>query len=967
MKVDIPQRAGYGIENSRMEQTILENQGLAVSTIGLACMNEKQFATLVESLPQLVWMTRPDGRAIYFNQQWLNYTGLTLEESCGNGWSTPFHPDDRQRAQDAWQKATQQDVPYSLECRLRRTDGVYRWWLIRGVPRRNAKGEIIKWFGTCTDIEKIKVTEAELRESEAMLKESQRIALLGSYVLDITSDRWRSTEVLDMIFGIDAAYERTTAGWAGLIHPDDRAMMVDYFSQEVIGRHQPFDKQYRIVRSSDQAERWLHGQGQLEFDTRGHPVKMLGTILDITERKRAEEARRATEGLHRSVLAAMAEGIVVQAADGAIIDCNQSAEKIMGLSREQILGRGSLDPSWQAVDANGRPFPGEQHPAMVSLRTGQPCHGVTMGLRLPGGMQKWISINAEPMFNSGETSPYAVVISFSDVTERHQALEALRQLSERLTLATRAGSVGIWEYDVSDKRLVWDEQMFLLYGVTPDAMSLAHDVWLAGVHPDDRQSRDDGIKAAWRGEKDYDTEFRVVWPDGSIHNIRAIASVQRDASGRALRMVGTNWDITASRQSKAALLETNRQLAAATAAATELAGKADLANRAKSEFLANMSHEIRTPMNGILGMTHMLLASTLSDEQREYAQMAHTSGEVLLKLTNDILDLSKIEAGNLDMEILDFSLPDLLHELGEALNIGASDKGLQFRCTLAPDIPESLRGDPNRLRQVLLNLAANAIKFTSHGSVTVRAELVAASAGGVVIRFVVCDTGIGIPADKHVLLFNKFSQVDPSTTRHYGGTGLGLAISKQLVELMGGEIGVSSVVGHGSEFWFTACFTMGLRSISAAPPPPTPPPVSPAPMSGHWSTLRVLLAEDNPINQKVAVGFLRNMGLSADVVTDGLAAVEAVARTSYDLVLMDVQMPGMDGLDATRLIRSAHVGAFQPKLPIIAMTANAMQGDRETCLVAGMNDYLPKPITPASLALMLERWLPARLDERKRN
>ncbi|MEI7954108.1 MAG: CHASE domain-containing protein [Verrucomicrobiota bacterium] len=402
------------------------------------------------------------------------------------------------------------------------------------------------------------------------------------------------------------------------------------------------------------------------------------------------------------------------------------------------------------------------------------------------------------------------------------------------------------------------------------------------------------------------------------------------------------------------LIASNRQLEVATASATELSEKAELANRAKSEFLANMSHEIRTPMNGVIGMTSLLLAGTLTEKQREYAKMVHTSGEILLKLINDILDFSKIEAGKLDMEVLDFDLPALLEELAELLTIRAHSKGLQFSCSIAPGTPSRLRGDPNRLRQVLLNLAGNAIKFTPDGEVTVRASLTASTADSRILRFAVQDTGIGIPADKQALLFSKFSQVDASTSRHYGGTGLGLAISKQLVQLMGGEIGVSSSVGCGSEFWFTACFISPAGKAADVAPPRH----HSTAIRSHWPSMRVLLAEDNLINQKVASGYLHNLGLPVDVVANGKEAVEAIATQAYDLVLMDMQMPGMDGLEATRLIRASDGAALNPGLPIIAMTANAMQGDRELCLEAGMNDYVSKPITPTSLAHVLERWLP---------
>lgn len=254
--------------------------------------SEREWRLLAEAMPQIVWVCQPDGRVIYFNQQWVDYTGLTLAETSGHDWTKPFHPDDRQRAWDAWQNAVHNGGTYALECRLRRVDGRYHWWLIRGVAGRDADGEILKWFGTYTDIEDLKQGEAALRESAEMLSEAQRIAGLGSYALDIASGKWSSSAVLDEVYGIDAAYERTVAGWAALIHPEDRAMMMDHYSREVIGDHGFFNKEYRIIRQADQAERWVHGLGHLELDDQGHPQRMHGTVQDITERRRAEAALR---------------------------------------------------------------------------------------------------------------------------------------------------------------------------------------------------------------------------------------------------------------------------------------------------------------------------------------------------------------------------------------------------------------------------------------------------------------------------------------------------------------------------------------------------------------------------------------------------------------------------------------------------------------------------------------------------
>ncbi|MFH0994896.1 MAG: response regulator [Pseudomonadota bacterium] len=585
-------------------------------------------------------------------------------------------------------------------------------------------------------------------------------------------------------------------------------------------------------------------------------------------------------------------------------------------------------------------------------------------------------------------------------------------------------------------------------------------------------------------------------------------------------------NITDRKRVEAELQEINLYLEEATARANHMAAQAEMASAAKSEFLANMSHEIRTPMNGVIGMIGLLLDTELDAEQRRYAEIVRTSGESLLGLINDILDFSKIEAKKFDLETLDFDLSSLLDDFAATLAVRAHEKGLELLCAADLDVPTLLRGDPGRLRQILTNLAGNAVKFTAAGEVGIRVSLTRGKdAGGsvreegeketVLLRFSVRDTGIGIPKDKIGLLFEKFSQVDASTTRRYGGTGLGLAISRQLAELMNGEAGVSSEEGKGSEFWFTARFgkqvagaqaesippfdlrgvhvlivddnatnreilttrlaSWGMRPIEAQDGPgalqalclamdendpfriavidmqmpgmdgetlgrmiyedkrladtrmvmltslgtrgdarhfqeigfaayATKPirhqelkavlslaltdhggaEQAPQPIVTRHSAretlnlfagrkARILLAEDNITNQQVALGILKKLGLRADAVANGAEALKALETLPYDLVLMDVQMPEMDGFEATRKIRNyesriknkeerddSHSSFVfrNSSLPIIAMTAHAMQGDREHCLDAGMTDYVAKPVSLHALVEVLDKWLP---------
>jgi PAS domain S-box-containing protein len=1093
---------------------------------------ELQFRELVEALPQLLWTCRPDGSCDYLSRQWCEYTGRPEASQLGSGWVAVIHPEDAAGLLRRWEQTVAAGVRMDVEYRIRGADGNYRWFAARAVPTRNAEGRVVKWVGMNLDIEDRKVAEQQLRDVHHALelRVAERTATLArqSRILEAVLDGMgQGVIVADGAgrFLVINEAARALHGH-GALDTTPQRWTQDYrlFLPDGTTPFPPEDLPLaRALRgeSVDDVEMLVRPRARpagVFISVSGRPLRLcegerggLVVFRDCTQRRTAERQARAQNVTSRALLDAatlhdaMAVALPairealgwevgelwVPVDDGQVLQLVEASHspspglaELSGLGRTVRItpglglpGRGWAERrmAWIGDLANDPNFCRAQAAGKLGLRSGLAFPIVSGGRVL--AVLDFLMSEATPPSADVLAMLEGLAGQIGQFIERRKAESSLAAVSRRLQAvldaATEVSVIStdpdglITVFNTGAERMLGYSAAEMVGKQTPALIHVSEEVAAHGVALAARFGQPVsgfGVFVAKARQGGHDErEWTYIRKDGSRLTVSLVVTALRNEQGTITGFLGIAVDITKRKCAEDALRQAKEE--------------AEAANKAKGEFLANMSHEIRTPMNGILGMTDLALDTDLSPEQRELLSTVKASGEALLGIINDILDFSKLEAGKLELDPHPVALRDALDDLLRPLAHRAHQKGLELACHVRPDVPDALVVDAGRLRQVLVNLVGNAIKFTEKGEVVVRVETELVGGGEAVLRFAVTDTGIGIPTEKLRSIFEPFSQADASTTRQYGGTGLGLSISSKLVALVGGRLWAESAPGEGSTFRFTA--RCGLRPHPAPPLPaelnglrvlivnahatgrmilaemlsnwrlrpseaaslpeavdalqraaaaepfpfvlldasvgtteevgrfgqavpagkaapaiillssagrqnvarwaglgvaatlPKPPKQSdlldalqaatrsrphpawvmrraPETAPAASRPLRVLLAEDNLVNQRVATVMLQRQGHRVTVAGNGREALETLERGSFDVVLMDVQMPEMDGLEATAAIR-ARERVSRSRTPIIAMTANAMKGDREMCLEAGMDGYVSKPVRACDL------------------
>ena len=934
--------------------------------------SEERFTATFEQAAVGIALVAPDGHWLRVNRKLAQIVGYAPQELMARTFQDITHADDLDRDLELVRRMLAREIDsYSIEKRYLRSDGSQVWVNLTVALIWTAYGDPDYFVSVIEDIDARKRAQDEMLATKGKFEAALASMTDAVVIVDPQGNFIEFNDAYASFLRFSSKDEcaRTLAEYQDFLEvctARGESLSLELWPVSRALRGETASNAEYVLRRTDSGEVWT---GSLGFgpirSPDGEIVGAVVTARDITERKASEISLRENASRLRLALDAAKAGTWEW---DLKTHCNIWSDEVYRLYGLQPA---SCEPSFATWLGTIHPRDREAAALAASEAERQAAElNVEWQVNDPSGQVRWLMSRGQPQFDAdGQAVRYLGIVM--DVTERKLAgieLEQhrfhLEQLVEQRT-AELADTYRSLSVQTEEIRELYNQAPCGYHSQAPDGVVLAvndTELELLGYRRDEFVGRSisdfmtaASVEAFRRNFSEFarvgrmrDLELDFVRKDGSIVPVLVSGDLVRDASGRFLHTRSIVID-NSERKARA------QQLSRLQAELARRADEAEAATRAKSAFLANMSHEIRTPMNAILGLTHLVLRAGQSPEQAERMHKIESAGRHLLSVINDILDLSKIEAGRVDLESTDFHLDAILDNIVSMISDQAASKGLAVG--VDPDsVPVWLRGDPTRLRQALLNYAVNAVKFTHRGTITIRAILLEDAQDTLLVRFEVEDSGIGIPVDVLPGLFRSFEQADASTTRQYGGTGLGLAITRHLAGLMGGDAGAVSTPGVGSTFWLTARLGRGHGVVPLAPREQSAD--AEAVLQSRHAGARVLLAEDNEINREVALELLHSVALSADTACTGREAVAMAQSHGYDLILMDMQMPEMDGTEAARLIRA--LPGWQDK-PIIAMTANAFADDKRQCEAAGMNDFIAKPVDPEAFFATLLKWLSGRV------
>lgn len=911
----------------------------------------------VDSCRMPTWCADAAGVPRYWNRAWREFTG----ESHVLGFSSSVvHSSDLLNLQENLRQFGASHLPFHMEFKVRRADGQFRNLSATAVPQFSTDGSVTGLVAVCVDISDRGVMAQEACESVDVLRRAVQIAKIGGWELNLRTMMPVWSEEVYAIHEVESGRMPTLDEAIHFYHPDARPVIASAV-EKAIADGTPYDLELQFITARGR-QLWVRSMGQAER-VDGKTTRLFGTFQDITDRKLAELSLRDKENQSKMIFEHLNEFIFMVSPDGQMKYLSPNSGRQMGYTPEEMVGQSF------ASMVHPEDLPGCFQLMSQLLEQGT-SREVECRILQKDGSFRWFAATGAKLPPDAEGNILLLGCT-RDITDRKQMEESLRTSEEIFSIVANAidDIIGV---ATTDRRISYVSPSFYRT-MGYSAEEIAQSDFSSRVHPDDLPLVEDARHRNLNGEQ-TSLEWRCRHRDGHFLWLETRANPVVEMDGRVAKIVGCSRDVTERKRIEEEVRQYAREIEESrnrvAQQADELRRAHELvqqASRSKSEFLANMSHEIRTPMTAILGYADLLLTETNwnTTDRSEALHAIRRNGEHLLTIINDILDLSKIEAGRITLETISCDLRLLVQEVASSFQIRVVEKCLQMVVEFGEEVPTFVRTDPTRLRQILINLIGNAIKFTEVGTIRIRVHGEATDTPERRLRFEVIDTGIGIDSGRLEDLFLPFTQLDARTTRKFGGTGLGLTISRRLAEILGGSLNATSERGFGSTFVATIRFDSVVdaphdsgrktgpelnHSLKATPSQPALP---------RLDGCRILLAEDGVDNQRLITFLLQRAGASLVIADNGQRAVEIVQSSReqgqhIDLILMDMQMPELDGYSATRYLRQQGDAR-----PIIALTANAMIEDRQICLDAGCSDYISKPIERAILLDTVSRWYKA--------